>query len=129
MAPGSIFHPLEYLDRVTAVSNAPVYTWVDSAIGHGVVGGSVKVQKAQVEELGMLALRVLRGESADNIPVVTRDLNVEQLDWRQLKRWGISEALVPDGADVRFREATVGIATRTTSWRRARRAGARPPWL
>ncbi len=67
---GHVFHPLEYLDHITAVSNAPVYTWVDSGMDHGVVGGSVKVQKAQVEELGMLALRVLRGESADSIPIV-----------------------------------------------------------
>jgi signal transduction histidine kinase len=67
----------------------------------------VKVQKAQVEELGTLALRVLRGESADSIPIVTRDLNVDQVDWRQLRRWGISESLVPDGAEVRFREPTV----------------------
>jgi len=104
---GHVFHPLEYLDHVTAVSNAPVYTWVDSGLGHGVVGGSVKVQKAQVDELGMLVLRVLHGESADSIPLVNRDLNVEEVDWRQLKRWGLSEALVPDGAEVRFREATV----------------------
>ena len=104
---GHVFHPLEYLDHVTAVSSAPVYTWVDSGLDHGVVGGSVKVQKAQVEALGTLALRVLRGESADAIPIVTRDLNVAQVDWRQLKRWGINETLLPQGTEVRFREATV----------------------
>jgi signal transduction histidine kinase len=104
---GQVFHPLEYLDHVVAVSNAPVYTWVDSGLGHGVVGGSLKAQKAQVDELGAIALRVLRGESPESIPIVTRDLNVQQVDWRQLKRWGISQALVPDGAEVKFREPTV----------------------
>jgi signal transduction histidine kinase len=103
---GQLFHPLEYLDHVSAVSNAPVYTWVDSGLDHGVVGGSVKVQKAQVDELGTLAVRVLRGEPADSIPIVTRDLNLDEVDWRQLTRWGIDTALVPDGAVVQFREPT-----------------------
>lgn len=103
---GQVFHPLEYLDHITAVANAPVYTWVDSGIDRGVVGGDVKVQAAQVDEVGALTLRVLQGESADSIPIVTRDLNVVQVDWRQLKRWGISESLVPAGAQVRFRSPT-----------------------
>src|SRR6185503_11897977 len=32
------------------------------------------------------------------------DLNVKQVDWRQLRRWGISEARVPAGTLVRFRQ-------------------------
>ena len=42
---GENFHPLEYLDRVTAVANAPVYCWVDSAMDHGIVGGSLTVRR------------------------------------------------------------------------------------
>jgi signal transduction histidine kinase len=34
----------------------------------------------------------------------TPDLSVSQVDWRQLRRWGISEARVPAGTLVRFRE-------------------------
>jgi signal transduction histidine kinase len=100
------FHPLDYLDVVTAVANAPVYSWVDSTIGHGVVGGSLKVQEQQMRAIGALALRVLRGEQADSIPLSSPDLNVNQLDWRQLRRWGISEERVPAGTIVRFREQT-----------------------
>jgi signal transduction histidine kinase len=102
-----IFHPLEYLDRVSRVSNAPVYCWVDSAMDHGVVGGSLKSQLAQTQAIGALALRVLRGERADDIPVTAPDLTVNQVDWRQLRRWGISEARVPLGTIVRFREPSV----------------------
>ena len=79
---GKNFHPLEYLDRVTAVANAPIYSWVDSAMDHGIVGGSLKSQAAQTRAVGGLALRVLRGEPADGIPIVTPDLNVSQVDWR-----------------------------------------------
>jgi len=98
------FHPIEYLDRVTAVSNAPVYCWVDSALGHGVVGGSMKDQLAQIRAVAELSLKVLHGQRADSIPVAAVDLNVSQVDWHQLRRWRISEARVPAGTLVRFRE-------------------------
>ena len=59
----------EYLDRLAAIANAPIYCWVDSAMDHGIVGGSLKSQEAEAEAIGRLALRVLRGERADSIPV------------------------------------------------------------
>jgi signal transduction histidine kinase len=98
------FHPLEYLDRVSAVARAPVYCWVDSAMDHGILGGSLKDQVAEATAVGQLAVRVLRGERADAIPYAHANLNVRQVDWRQLRRWGISEARVP--ADVQFRFKT-----------------------
>jgi signal transduction histidine kinase len=104
---GQRFHPLEYLDRVAAAANAPTYSWVDSAMNHGIVGGSLYAQRKAIERVGQLALRVLRGEPADTIPVAVLRLNANQVDWRQLRRWGIDEARVPPGALVRFRNPTV----------------------
>ena len=101
------FEPLAYVERVAAVANVPTYCWVDSAMDHGVVGGSLRSQTAQVGAVGAVALRVLRGESADTIPVATIDLNVRQVDWRQLRRWGINESRVPPGTQVLFREPSV----------------------
>jgi signal transduction histidine kinase len=104
---GDNFHPLEYLDRVVAVSNAPVYCWVDSAMDHGIVGGSLKDQLIQTQAVGELALKILKGQPADSIPVSRIDLNVGQVDWRQLRRWGINEARVPAGTLVKFRVPSV----------------------
>jgi signal transduction histidine kinase len=101
---GANFHPLDYLDRVANAASVPTYSWVDSAINHGVVGGSLKSQEAQTAAIAALALRVLRGEPADSLPLSSPDFNVRQVDWRQLRRWGISEARVPAGTLVRFRE-------------------------
>jgi signal transduction histidine kinase len=47
---------------------------------------------------------VLRGESAGQIPPSHLDLNLTQVDWRQLRRWGISETRVPAGTVIKFRE-------------------------
>ena len=104
---GEKFHPLDYLDRVTAVASAPTYSWVDSVMGRGVVGGSLKDQGKQVEAVGKLAVRVLRGEAADSVAIASPNLNVSQVDWRQLRRWGIADSRVPAGTLVRFREPSV----------------------
>jgi signal transduction histidine kinase len=101
------FNPLGYLTRIVAVGNAPTYSWVDSTMGRGIVGGSLKSQEAQAEAVARLALRVLRGEQAGSIPATTADLNVRQVDWRQLRRWRISEARLPPGTLVRFRELSL----------------------
>ena len=104
---GQRFHPLEYVDRVAAAANAPTYCWVDSAMDHGIVGGSLYSQARAIEHIGQLAQRVLRGEPADSIPVAALSLNADMVDWRQLRRWRIDEARVPAGTIVRFRDPTI----------------------
>jgi signal transduction histidine kinase len=106
-ATGDKFHPLEFVDRVTAAANRPTYSWVDSSIDHGILGGDLYVQKAAIERVGGLALRVLHGERADSIATSAINLNVVQVDWRQLQRWGIDEARIPAGAFVMFREPSL----------------------
>ena len=101
---GNKFHPLDYVDRVTAAANVPTYSWVDSTMDHGVVGGSLYRQRDATIQVGQLALRVLRGERPESIPAALLDLNANYIDWRQLRRWSIDEARVPAGAVVRFRE-------------------------
>jgi signal transduction histidine kinase len=101
---GNKFHPLDFVDRVTTAANRPTYSWVDSAMDHGIVGGNLYVQKAAIERIGELALRVLHGERADSIATSTINLGTVQIDWRQLRRWGIDEARLPAGALIMFRE-------------------------
>jgi len=103
---GQKFHPLEYLDRVVAAANAPTYCWVDSAMDHGIVGGSLYRQQDAIESIGRLAVRVLRGESPGGIPIAALNVNTNMIDWRQLERWRIDPARVPDETLVRFREQT-----------------------
>jgi two-component sensor histidine kinase len=104
---GVNFHPLEYLQEIAPVANAPIYSWVDSAMGEGIVGGSLKSQQKQTAAVAELALRVLQGEDPDGIPLTSPELQVNQVDWRQLRRWGIEESRVPAGTVVEFREPTL----------------------
>jgi hypothetical protein len=104
---GNKYRQLEYVDRVAAAANAPTYSWVDSAMNHGIVGGSLYSQTEAIRRTSQLAARVLKGEKADTIDTVAVDLNSDQVDWRQLRRWGINEARVPVGTTVRYRDDTI----------------------
>lgn len=104
---GALKHPLEYIEDLSPSVNAPLYGWVDSMMGRGIVGGALKSQEKQLQAVGELAVRVLRGERADDIRVATPDLIVNQVDAREMQRWGLSTANLPAGTLVRFREPTL----------------------
>jgi signal transduction histidine kinase len=96
----------EALAALTAVANRPIIVDLESHVGTGPVGGLVADPRPMGREAGRLALRILGGENASNIPVVTGDFVRPVFDWRQLQRWGISESNVPAASEVRFREPT-----------------------
>ena len=104
---GVNFGPRAYGERVAAAARVPTYSWSDALMDYGIVGGSLLDRGAMMETVGQLAVRVLRGEPADSIPTSSPSLNISQVDWRQLRRWGISEARVPAGTLVRFKEFSV----------------------
>ena len=104
---GSKFDDLTALDRVAAVANVPTYVWIDTSEGHGAVGGSVLSVERAAGAIADVALRVLKGESPETIPVREIDPNIAQFDWRQLQRWGISESRLPAGSLVRFRQPSL----------------------
>jgi signal transduction histidine kinase len=104
---GENFLPIEYLDRLAKASNRPIYSWVEAAMDHGIVGGSLMQPDVAMAAIADLALRVLQGERADDIPTTTPERTFNQLDWRQLRRWNIAESRVPAGTFVRFREQTI----------------------
>jgi PAS domain-containing protein len=98
---------LDAFDRVTDAANAPVYSWITTVRDRGAVGGSLVSPELLATRLAELTLRVLGGEKPDDIPVVEVDGNVDEVDWRQLRRWGISESRVPAGTNVRFRQPSL----------------------
>jgi len=110
---GQQFQAMASLSRVASAANAPTYSWADAAVDSGIVGGSRRDQLAETKAIAALALRVLRGERADDIPVSSPNTDVDQVDWRQLRRWGFDEARLPAGSRVLFRAPGVWDQYRT----------------
>ena len=99
---GREFRVQSAVERLAKASNAPIYSWNGNV--PGVFGGRFPSTELVAEHTMQLALRVLRGERPEDIPITTLDLGFDWLDWRQLDRWNISETSVPAGVTLRFRE-------------------------
>jgi len=104
---GSTYVPHEVISRVSQTANVPVYGFVDQYLGRGIVGGHLYSFEAHGSKAAELALRILRGERAADIPIVEAAASVDMFDARQLRRWKISEQSLPPGSVVNFRELTL----------------------
>lgn len=94
----------EALKRIHAVANAPINSLYQHQLGLGIVGGRLYQAELEGIEAAHIAIRILHGESATTIsPKIVGPLP-PRYDWRELQRWGISEASLPKGSSILFRE-------------------------
>ncbi len=112
---GQVFDPVDIVGSLSRASAAPMYTQLRSYIGEGVVGGFVTRFDDEGVRTGRLVVRVLRRAPGEPLPPVEIVDNSFVADWRQLRRFGLSEALLPMGADVLFRESTAWERYRTAA--------------
>src|SRR5262249_30085028 len=103
---GRAFLPANALALLAAQANAPIYSHVGSFVGNGAVGGHTLRFERAGEEAARIGLRVLSGEKPSAIRIQPPNDNVPTFDWRQLRRWGLSEAALPPGSIVLDRQPT-----------------------
>jgi len=84
-----------------------MFSIIDNNFGRGVVGGPM----ISTQELGRrgaeVAVRILGGVPAASIKTPPLGLGTPLYDGRELRRWNISEARLPPGSIVQFREPSV----------------------
>ena len=95
------------LEAMREVSAVPIFGMGDYQMGRGVVGGPLMQTKVLGQQGADAGLRILKGErpSALNPPSVL--FGTPAYDSRELRRWGISEARLPPGSIVLFRQPTI----------------------
>jgi hypothetical protein len=107
--PGEIKMPPKIAALVSALvseaSPVPVYGILEVQMGSGVVGGVVRRRSDGGRQMAGLAIQILDGARAQDLPFVEATL-VAMFDWRQLRRWGIDLSRLPPGSEIRFREPT-----------------------
>jgi signal transduction histidine kinase len=99
--------PYESVQAMAAASRAPVYGSFSSHIGSGIVGGYMPSFEAIGREAGRAVNELLAGVEPGSLrlpEVVPQALNV---DWRQVRRWGIDESAIPRDAVVHFKAPTL----------------------
>jgi PAS domain S-box-containing protein len=93
----------EIFDLVTKSSAVPIYGLASWQVGKGSIGGYVRTVESSGTRAAEMALRIANGEHAQDIPVEITP-TIPMFDWRELRRWGISEDSLPRGSIVKFRE-------------------------
>jgi PAS domain S-box-containing protein len=106
-ADGKTFTPRQALDHFADASRAPIYGYYDTFLGHGIVGGSMVTFEAIGRKTARLGIRILAGEDPQTAARAESHQPVPIFDWRQLRRWNISEKRLPPGSVVRFRPPTL----------------------
>jgi PAS domain S-box-containing protein len=101
--PGNVVASPEVARLVARASPAPVYGVSSTYVGSGVVGGVVSLTETHGTRLGEMASQILHGRRAQDVALEQAKL-APMFDWRQLRRWGISEARLPTGSVTLFRE-------------------------
>jgi PAS domain S-box-containing protein len=97
----------EALRRISEVANAPVNSIYEHQLGLGIVGGRLYRAESEGVESARIAIRILHGEPASSFsPVIVGPVR-SQYDWRELRRWKISDNRLPLGSLVKYRVPTL----------------------
>jgi signal transduction histidine kinase len=99
--------PRNVLERIAAVSRAPVFGVFETYLGYGIAAGSIASYADQGRRAAELVVRVLNGEDPAAIGVQQPVAAGCIADWQQLRHWKIDTGLLPADCEVRFREITV----------------------
>ena len=110
---GEPFVPHNVLPLLSEAATAPVYGFLDQYLGRGIVGGSLYSSSAQGAEAAKLVSQVLANPEAPVSAIAEVSGSKLLFDWRQLQRWNISEANLPAGSEIRFRDLSLWEQYRT----------------
>jgi len=106
-AAGNNFIPGDALHKLYQVATVPIYSSVSVFLGRGTVGGYMASQEVLGARVADVAADVLQGNIAAHVPTEKVVAAEYIFDWRELKRWGISENLLPTKSRIEFRQPTI----------------------
>jgi PAS domain S-box-containing protein len=105
---GKNFTTREVGKRLGETSKAPVFGLYDVVLGYGIAGGSLISFEYVGSQAGELTLGILRGtKRLEDMPTDLAVPHLAMFDWRQLRRWNLSESVLPRGSIVINKETTL----------------------
>lgn len=107
-ANGISYVPRDVLKSISSQTGHPVFGPYESYMGYGIVGGPLASVKLQGKRAATVALEILKGASAADIPFdYGLETIVHEYDWNQLRRWEIKERNLPPGSSVINRKPSI----------------------
>jgi ABC-type uncharacterized transport system substrate-binding protein len=106
-AAGGIHQGDTALTSLHSVANAPIFTYLAGFFGPEIVGGPMHSVVEGSRQTVAVAIRILGGEKPSDIKTPAIGFATPQFNWREMRRWGISESSLPPGSEIQFRDLTV----------------------
>jgi len=100
---GGYLLPLTAVGLIAEKANRPIVVAAETFLAPGGIGGYVLVPSLIGADAAKIALRVLDGERAENIPRASGGVK-PIFNWVQMRRWKVAESSLPAGSEIRFRE-------------------------
>ena len=104
---GQAVSPFKVARQLAEASRVPVYGLSRPQLQQGIIGGALLDFSEIGSKTAALALRVLAGEKLPLLSAPDPATNPLQINWRALKKWGVSESRVPAEATVLYREPSL----------------------
>jgi len=92
---GQVFSYEENADLIRQYRKAPVYGVLDSTLGNGVIGGKMNSGVAHGTAAIDMAIQILNGKDATDIPVMKESPNVYLFDNVEMRHFGIEPGMLP----------------------------------
>jgi signal transduction histidine kinase len=103
---GAFYPASTALSLIAEKANRPIIVAAETFLAAGGIGGYVLLPAVMGEDAARLALRILNGEQAADIPARQTGAVKAVFNWPQMQRWGVGEYRLPPGSEIRFREPT-----------------------
>lgn len=99
--------PAQVLQEICQEVKIPVYTISEHTIGSGTLGGYVYNFTISGQKAAEVGLVILSGKKASDIVAPVVSGAEYAFDWRELKRWNITETKLPPGSRIEYKEPSV----------------------
>ena len=104
---GRTFVPRDAVAALVPRTNAPVFAAFGTYMGTGIVGGDLTDYRVVGHDAAVFSDQILYKGVRASTPPVESSGNQVKLDWRQVRRWNISESALPPGTIMLYRQPTV----------------------
>jgi len=94
----NVFSYEKSIRMIKEYANVPIYSVWNFYLGSGIVGGYLTNGYAQGTQAGEMALDILDGKSASDIPIITYSPNEYMFDLDQIKRFNLDKKAIPKKA-------------------------------
>lgn len=95
---GNPLTPMEQGRKLSEISNAPIYSVWDYYLGLGPVGGLMLNGNDQGKAAATMAIKILKGTPAHEIPVLFESPSRYMFDYVQMKRFGMKTNGLPENS-------------------------------